>query len=262
LEKRDAELEVLKARLSSAEGALRIGFQNFAEPQCLAATEAAKPLIFSPQNQQQQEVLVTAWDYWELEMPPADGEAKATGKEDGAAIEGVEEPAFQGGVLKAQVQDLASKIEVIIKQVKAQLPVEAKAVQEVTASLEVAGLAAAAEESRLANLSEALEDSMRTERLRDQMSALLKEEINELRRNIKASEVDTVYLKHVLVAALETGEFTASEPFLHVIGRLLVFSPEEMQRCSRGKGLQCKSLISAVSLPSFTRNGFSAFSMQ
>ena len=235
---RDAEVQALKARLRAAGGGDAEAHQALPQPQA----SPQKP----PRQEQQRpssapEILPVSTSAnsasegpADLEGPKAAAEAASEAAPAASALE-IPAPAPREG-LKASVEAAEAQVGALLVLAEAQEPVEAAAVREVAAAVEAAARAAEAEEARLSELSAALEDSERTERLRDQTHALLKEEINELRRNAKAGEVDTVYLKNVIVAALENGEFSASQTSLHIIGRLLVFSPEEMERCSKGKG--------------------------
>jgi hypothetical protein len=231
---RDAEVEALKARLRSAGiAAASSSFaasEDGAHASHSAPAATPEPLLLSLMSPQKAlpEFLAS------LTSAAREPETQPNAGEETDAPEEVQEAAV--GAVKAQVQAVAAKVDAILKQAEAQQPVEAGAVREVADAIEAAVRAAAAEEARLVEVSKALEDSERTEQLRDQTSALLKEEVNELRRNVKASEVDTVYLKNVLVAALEKGEFKASPEAFHMIERLLVFSPEEVERCIKGKG--------------------------
>lgn len=112
-----------------------------------------------------------------------------------------------------------------------------------------------AAEGRALELASALEDSEKTHMLRNTTADLLKQEIAELRRNMSASSVDTVYLKAVLVNAFECGELPSTSPVLTLVSRLLHFSPDEVDRCHRGKRRNKSSLMGAgltFQLPSFT----------
>lgn len=129
---------------------------------------------------------------------------------------------------------------------------------ELASSAEAAAAAAAAQEARVAEAVAALEDSERTHSLRDQTTQVLKDEINKLQRNMQASSVDTVYLKNILVSGFEKGELSASSSVLTVIGRLLCFSPDELERSTRGsKALQRKKSSSSSSGHGFSLAGFS-----
>jgi len=111
-----------------------------------------------------------------------------------------------------------------------------QAVVEAEEETEATLAAMVAAEEHSAKLAAALEDSERTHTLRDTTADLLKEEIAELRRNMSAGSVDTLYLKTVLVNAWESGELShTSPPVLTLVSRLLHFSPEELQRCQQGK---------------------------
>lgn len=77
-------------------------------------------------------------------------------------------------------------------------------------------------------LQEELEELERENRLHSQQEALLKAELRDMERKQKREGVDMTYLKNVILKLLETGEVGALLP---VIGMLLQFSPEEMQKC-------------------------------
>ena len=89
-------------------------------------------------------------------------------------------------------------------------------------------------EDRLKALELELKDSERTHVLRDTATAVLKEEIAELRRQNKRADVDVEYLKAVLVESFASGELSASSHMLPVLARLLHFSGEDMQRAMGG----------------------------
>lgn len=77
-------------------------------------------------------------------------------------------------------------------------------------------------------LQEEIEELERENRLHSQQEAMLKEEFRNMERMQKREGVDMTYLKNVILKLLETGEV---EALLPVIGMLLQFSPEEMQKC-------------------------------
>ncbi|KAF6159805.1 hypothetical protein GIB67_030063 [Kingdonia uniflora] len=60
--------------------------------------------------------------------------------------------------------------------------------------------------------------------------AMLKEELRNMERMEKREGVDMTYLKNVVIKLLETGEV---EALLPVIGMLLQFSPDEIQKCQQ-----------------------------
>lgn len=48
--------------------------------------------------------------------------------------------------------------------------------------------------------------------------------------------MDTTYLKNVILGGFESGELPASSQMLPVLGRLLQFSPAEMERIQKRPG--------------------------
>jgi len=91
-------------------------------------------------------------------------------------------------------------------------------------------------EARVAVVEEELAESEHTHDLRDKATAILKDELAELRRNAEAAGVDTVYLKRVLIAAFESGELACpndDNTALTIVSRLLHFSDSELQRCGK-----------------------------
>ncbi|XP_052196799.1 protein GRIP [Diospyros lotus] len=79
-------------------------------------------------------------------------------------------------------------------------------------------------------LQEEIEELERENRLHSQQEAMLKEEFRNMERTQKREGVDMTYLKNVILKLLETGEV---EALLPVVGMLLQFSPEEMQKCQQ-----------------------------
>ncbi|KAH7849530.1 hypothetical protein Vadar_019165 [Vaccinium darrowii] len=79
-------------------------------------------------------------------------------------------------------------------------------------------------------LQEEIEELERENRLHSQQEALLKEELRNMERMKKREGVDMTYLKNVIVKLLQTGEV---EALLPVVGMLLQFSPEEIQKCQQ-----------------------------
>lgn len=79
-------------------------------------------------------------------------------------------------------------------------------------------------------LQEEIEELERENRLRSQQEAMLKAELRNMERTKKREGVDMTYLKNVILKLLETGEV---EVLLPVIGMLLQFSPDEMQKCQQ-----------------------------
>ncbi|XP_047330041.1 protein GRIP [Impatiens glandulifera] len=79
-------------------------------------------------------------------------------------------------------------------------------------------------------LQEEIEELERENRLHRQQEAMLKEQFREMERSTKREGVDLTYLKNVILKLLETGEV---EALLPVIGMLLQFSPQEIQKCQQ-----------------------------
>lgn len=79
-------------------------------------------------------------------------------------------------------------------------------------------------------LQEEIEELERENRLHSQQEAMLKAELRDMERSKKREGVDMTYLKNVILKLLETGEV---EVLLPVIGMLLQFSPEEVQKCQQ-----------------------------
>ncbi|XP_043712900.1 protein GRIP [Telopea speciosissima] len=79
-------------------------------------------------------------------------------------------------------------------------------------------------------LQEEIEELERENRLHSQQEAMLKTELRNMERMQKREGVDMTYLKNVILKLLETGEV---EVLLPVIGMLLQFSPEEIQKCQQ-----------------------------
>ncbi|OVA19557.1 GRIP [Macleaya cordata] len=80
-------------------------------------------------------------------------------------------------------------------------------------------------------IQEELEELERENRLHSQQQeAMLKAELRDMERMQKREGVDMTYLKNVILKLLETGEV---EALLPVIGMLLQFSPQEIQKCQQ-----------------------------
>ncbi|XP_042042049.1 protein GRIP-like [Salvia splendens] len=79
-------------------------------------------------------------------------------------------------------------------------------------------------------LQEELEELEHENRLHRQQEAMLKEELRNMERMQKREGVDLTYLKNVILKLLETGEV---ERLLPVVGMLLQFSPDEIQKCQQ-----------------------------
>ncbi|KAG2278019.1 hypothetical protein Bca52824_060574 [Brassica carinata] len=79
-------------------------------------------------------------------------------------------------------------------------------------------------------LQDEIEELERENRLHSQQEAMLKTELREMERKQKREGVDMTYLKNVILKLLETGEV---EALLPVVGMLLQFSPEEIQKCQQ-----------------------------
>ena len=75
-----------------------------------------------------------------------------------------------------------------------------------------------------------LQDSERTHELRDLSERVLKEEIQEMRRNEKRGDLDMNYVKNVLLKGFETGELDPQSSLVTVLSRLLEFSPQELEK--------------------------------
>ncbi|XVE87524.1 hypothetical protein DITRI_Ditri18aG0124700 [Diplodiscus trichospermus] len=82
----------------------------------------------------------------------------------------------------------------------------------------------------VAPMQEEIEELERENRLHSQQEAMLKEELRNMERSKRREGVDMTYLKNVILKLLETGEV---EALLPVVGMLLQFSPEEMQKCQQ-----------------------------
>ncbi|KAF7129832.1 hypothetical protein RHSIM_Rhsim10G0198000 [Rhododendron simsii] len=99
-------------------------------------------------------------------------------------------------------------------------------------------------------LQEEIEELERENRLHSQQEALLKEELRNMERMKRREGVDMTYLKNVIVKLLQTGIEELSlffenvyangnsctgevEALLPVVGMLLQFSPEEIQKCQQ-----------------------------
>ncbi|XP_057448949.1 protein GRIP [Lotus japonicus] len=79
-------------------------------------------------------------------------------------------------------------------------------------------------------LQDEIEELERENRLHSQQEAVLKAELRDMERAKKREGVDMTYLKNIILKLLETGEV---EVLLPVVGMLLQFSPEEMQKCQQ-----------------------------
>ncbi|XWS33939.1 hypothetical protein CRYUN_Cryun22dG0126100 [Craigia yunnanensis] len=79
-------------------------------------------------------------------------------------------------------------------------------------------------------LQEEIEELELENRLHSQQEAMLKEELRNMERSKRRESVDMTYLKNVILKLLETGEV---EALLPVVGMLLQFSPEELQKCQQ-----------------------------
>lgn len=99
-------------------------------------------------------------------------------------------------------------------------------------------------------LQEEIEELERENRLHSQQEAMLKEELRNMDRTQKREGVDMTYLKNVILKLLETGEV---EALLPVIGMLLQFSPEEIQKCQQAY----RTSAEAVPSPSGDASGSS-----
>lgn len=90
-------------------------------------------------------------------------------------------------------------------------------------------------------LQEEIEELERENHLHSQQEAMLKEELRNMDRTQKREGVDLTYLKNVILKLLETGEV---EALLPVIGMLLQFSPEEIQKCQQAYRTSAEALPS------------------
>ncbi|KAM5546944.1 hypothetical protein ABKV19_001466 [Rosa sericea] len=79
-------------------------------------------------------------------------------------------------------------------------------------------------------LQEEIEELEHENRLHSQQETMLKTELRNMERSQKREGVDMTYLKNVILKLLETGEV---EALLPVVGMLLQFSPEEIQKCQQ-----------------------------
>jgi len=70
---------------------------------------------------------------------------------------------------------------------------------------------------------------------RDQAQAVAKQEIAELQRQAKREGLDLTYLKNVILGGFESGELPTKSSMLPVLGRLLEFSSEELERVKNSK---------------------------
>ncbi|CAL8472196.1 g11738 [Coccomyxa elongata] len=93
-----------------------------------------------------------------------------------------------------------------------------------------AGDEVSALKERILLLEKELVESENTHRLRDQAQAVAKLEIAELQRKAKREGLDLTYLKNVILGGFASGELPANSSMLPVLGRLLEFSSEELDR--------------------------------
>ena len=96
-------------------------------------------------------------------------------------------------------------------------------------------------------LEAALEDSEKTHQLRDKATNVLKEEVEELKRNQKRNAVDVDYLKAVLVKSFACGELDSRSSIFDVIARLLHFSPQDLELAKKSQQ-QSNELISVTEI--------------
>ena len=90
-------------------------------------------------------------------------------------------------------------------------------------------------------------DNERTHALRDTATEVLKNEIAELRRQQKRADVDVDYLKAVIVESFASGELLdPGSHMLPVLGRLLQFSPQDMERASVKKAAASSGAATTV----------------
>ena len=101
---------------------------------------------------------------------------------------------------------------------------------------------------KIQELEAALEESERTHELRDRASQVLKQEVEDLKRASKRSDIDVDYLKAVLVKGFSCGELDSKSPIFDVISRLLHFSPKDVEEAKKPK--QDEATIFEI-LPSF-----------
>ena len=101
---------------------------------------------------------------------------------------------------------------------------------------------------KIQELEAALEESERTHELRDRASQVLKQEVEDLKRASKRSDIDVDYLKAVLVKSFSCGELDSKSPIFDVISRLLHFSPKDVEEAKKPK--QDEATIFEI-LPSF-----------
>merc|ERR1711977_90659 len=87
------------------------------------------------------------------------------------------------------------------------------------------------------SLQQALEDSERTHQLRTKSEQVLKEEIYEMQRSEKRGKVDLNYLKNVVLKGFESGELSPNSSLTTVLSRLLEFSPEDLAKIPKQKGI-------------------------
>lgn len=100
---------------------------------------------------------------------------------------------------------------------------------------------------RIKLLERELQDSENTHRLRDVATRVLKAEISELQRRQTRSSVDLDYLKAVLVESFASGELCDNgQHILPVLGTLLQFSPQELERAKRGGGRKATSGVTSA----------------
>lgn len=106
-------------------------------------------------------------------------------------------------------------------------------------------------------LQEEIEELERENRLHSQQEAMLKEELRNMERMKKREGVDMTYLKNVILKLLQTGEV---EALLPVVGMLLQFSPDEIQKCQQAyRNLTDVPPSPASDAPGSSRSLFSRF---
>jgi hypothetical protein len=100
--------------------------------------------------------------------------------------------------------------------------------------------------ARVAALEHEIVDSERTHALRDRASAVLKEEVAELRRQQKREAVDLEYVKAVLVESFASGELDGGSRMLPVLARLLHFSPADLERAAQGRAGAAPAAVASL----------------
>lgn len=104
-------------------------------------------------------------------------------------------------------------------------------------------------QTKVKELEAALEESDRTHELRDKASDILKQEMEDLKRASKRSDVDVDYLKAVLVKSFACGELDSKSHIFEVISRLLHFSPKEVEEAKKSRQDETTNIFEI--LPSF-----------